>query len=420
MAELIFSKIKNNLTHTRYLVKFVNLLPSLQFFMTPVLILHIALASISFFACVLQLIVSFRKDKDLLFLVGAVLSMVMFITFSGSIIFSSTASVSISPLNILRFQLIFTSIIFLNMLGVIFHLLQDGRKLYILLNSSLFFLIIIFSLFVPDYVLFGETGTSRRFYLPSGDSILMINNGFTLWRAMIDLVILLFTVSAYLLIRRKLNYINLLTRIFLFAGIILIFLSGIYDQAVDLDMTESAYMLPFAGFTFYLVLSFIPFINFVNVVSSHFDIIEREKKLQKLFNDTDLVVVGLNRMGQVEFLSPYFYKLTGYSEEEVMGKDWFEFVIPPKEHYEVQGAFVEILAYEFHPHYTNPILTKNKEERMIRWYNVRTRDKSGIITGSLSIGVDVSDDIKEKDSIRKKLIEAENLIIMLNEKIDKA
>ena len=165
MAELIFSKIINNLTHTGYLVKFVNLLPSLLFFMTPVLILHIALASISFFACILQLIVSFRKNKDLLFLVGAVLSLVIFITFSGSIIFSSTASVSISPFDILRFQLIFTSIIFLNMLGVIFHLLQDGRKLYILLNSSLFFLIIIFSLFVPDYVLFGETGTTRRVYL---------------------------------------------------------------------------------------------------------------------------------------------------------------------------------------------------------------------------------------------------------------
>ena len=207
---------------------------------------------------------------------------------------------------------------------------------------------------------------------------------------------------------------------FLFAGILLIFFSGVYDQAVDLDMAESAYMLPFAGFTFYLVLSFIPFIHFVNVVNSHFDIIEREKKWQKLISNTDLVVVGLNRMGQVEFLSPYFYKLTGYSEEEVMGKDWFEFVIPPEEYYEVQGAFVEVLAYEFHPHYTNPIMTKNKGERMIRWYNIRTRDKSGIITGSLSIGVDVSDDIKEKDSIRKKLIEAENLIIMLNEKIDKA
>ena len=305
------------------------------------------------------------------------------------------------------------------MLGVIFYLLQDGRKLYILLNSSLFFLLIIFSLFVPDYVLYGETGITRRFYLPSGDSILMINNGFTLWRAMIDLVIALFAVSAFLLIKRKLFYINLLTRIILFSGIGAVVISGLYDHAIDVGQFKSVYVLPFAGFAFYLVLSMIPFINFVKVVSSHLDMIEKEKKWQKLINTTDLLVVGLNRMGQVEFLSPYFYKLTGYSEEEVMGKDWFEFVIPPQEYYNVQGAFVEILAYEFHPHYTNPILTKNREERMIRWFNIRTRDHAGIITGSLSIGVDVSEDIKEKESVKRKLKQAEDLIILLNEKIEK-
>jgi PAS domain S-box-containing protein len=273
---------------------------------------------------------------------------------------------------------------------------------------------------VPDYVLFGETGTARRYYLSSGDSILMLNSGFTLWRAMIDLVIALFAVSAFLLIKHKLNYLNLISRISLLTGIGVIVLAGLLDQAIDLGIIESPYLLPFAGFVLYLALSFIPFINFINIVSTNFEIIEKDKKWQKLINNTDILVVGLNRMGQIEYLSPYFYKLTGYSEEDVMGKDWFEFVIPPKESYNVQGTFIEVLAYEFHPHYTNPIMTKSKEERMIRWFNIRTRDKSGIITGSLSIGVDISEDIKEKESIRKKLTEAENLIILLNEKIEKA
>ncbi|MCK7460848.1 MAG: PAS domain-containing protein [Sphingobacterium sp.] len=125
------------------------------------------------------------------------------------------------------------------------------------------------------------------------------------------------------------------------------------------------------------------------------------------------MVVGLNRMGHVEFVNPFFFELTGYKEDEVIGKDWFEFFIPPKEYYNVQGAFIEILTYEFHPDYLNPILTKNKEEKMIRWFNVRTTTQQGKISGSLSIGIDMTRDTLEKESLLKKLKEAEHLITKL-------
>jgi PAS domain S-box-containing protein len=343
----------------------------------------------------------------------------MFIAFSFSVILSPTSTQSSLSMNVLRYQLIFTETILLFMQGAIFHLLKTGTRFQVLLNSSIFLVLIVFSILVPDYVLFGEVVESRRYQLPTGDSILMINNGFTLWRAVLDLVLLLFAVSAFLVFARKPDYLNAKTKAILYSGIAMLMVAGFFDQMVDLGVIKSFYILPFAGFTLYMILSFIPFNNFVKVVNTHYDNIERDKKWQSLVSHADLLAVGLNRMGHVEFLSPYFYELTGYTSEEVLGKDWFEFIIPPKEYFNVQGAFVEILSYEFHPHYMNPILTKNKEERMIRWYNVRTRDQAGIITGSLSIGVDVSDDIKEKDSIRKKLKEAEDIILHLNEKIER-
>lgn len=305
------------------------------------------------------------------------------------------------------------------MLGVIFYIINNGKKLNNLLISAIFLVLLVFSFSAPDYVLFGESALPHRYYLPSGDSILVMNTGLTAWRAIVDLTIILFSVSAFLLIARNPDNINIKTRTSLYAGISLVILAGLFDQLVDLGLLQAAYVLPVAGFILYMILCFIPIINFLKNFNAQQSFIEREKKWQRLFNHTDLLVVTLNRMGQVESLSPYFYELTGYKKEEVIGKDWFEFIIPPKEYYNVQGAFVEVLSYESHPHYMNPILTKNKEERMIRWFNVRTRGNDGIITGSLSIGVDVSDDIKEKESIRKKLLEAENLIIELNEKIDR-
>jgi PAS domain S-box-containing protein len=384
----------------------------------PVLILYIAFSSISLFACILFLFISFRKKKDLLLLVCATLSAVMFVTYGFSILFSATSTISYSPFLILRFKLIFTQAIYLCMLGALYHLLSDGRRLYIFINSIFFWLIIAVAIFMPDYVLFGESASTYRHYLPGGDSLLMIDKGFSNWRLLLDISILVFAISSFLLLLRNLESVSFRTTVTLFAGAGLLLLAGLFDQMVDMGQIESTYVLPFAGFAFYLVLIFYPLGLILKQLMGHETVIERGRKWEYLVNHSELIVVGLNRMGQVEFLSPYFYELTGYKEDEVIGKDWFEFVIPPQEYYNVQGAFVEILSYEFHPHYLNPILKKNKEERMIRWFNVRTRDMSGQITGSLSIGVDVSDDIKEKESMKRKLEEAENLIMQLNEKIE--
>jgi PAS domain S-box-containing protein len=380
-----------------------------------VLILHIAFASISLFACILQLFISSKRKRDLLFLANAVASAIIFVTFSFSIIFASK-HIDYPPFFILRFQLIFTIAILSSLLGVIYHIANDDRKLYIFINSSIFWVLILISLIIPDHFLFGEHASIHRHSQTAEDSFLMISKGFTTWRAFIDITIQLFIASSVLIIARKLDSIKLATAVPLYFGLGFLIFGGLYDQLIDLGYFHSGYLLQYSGFALYMILSFFPFYSFVKALSYNEAIAERDKKWQSLVQNTELIVVGLNRMGQVEFLSPYFFEITGFKREEVIGKDWFEFLIPPDEYFNVQGAFVELLAYEFHPHYVNPILTKDKEKRMIRWFNVRTRDQEGIITGSLSIGVDISEDIKEKETIRKRLQEAENFMEILHDK----
>jgi PAS domain S-box-containing protein len=275
--------------------------------------------------------------------------------------------------------------------------------------------LILISLITPDYFLFGEHVSTHSFRQTADESFLIISAGFTLWRILIDISILLFITSSVLIIARKLDSIKLKTAVPLYFGFGLLIFGGLYDQLIDLGYIHSVYLLEYSGFALFMILSFFPFYWFIREISNHEAIAARDKKWQRLLENTELIVVGLNRMGQVEFLSPYFYELTGYKREEVIGKDWFEFLIPPEEYFNVQGAFVEVLAYEFHPHYVNSILTKDKEKRMIRWFNARTHDSEGVITGSISIGVDISEDIKEKETIRKRLAEAEHFIMLLND-----
>jgi len=305
------------------------------------------------------------------------------------------------------------------MLGALYHILKDNRKVYILINASIFWLLILISFIVPDNVLFGDNPSVFRLSLSKGDELLMIDTGFTWWRALMDLTLLVFAISSFLLLLKRLDFISFRTTVILFAGIGFVIMAAIWDQFVDLGQIQETYMLPFAIFLLYIILIFIPFVFFIKEIFNQQNIIEQEKKWRNLINEAEIIVVGLNRMGHVEFVNPYFFELTGFSKEEVMGKDWFEFFIPPSDNYKVQGAFVEILAYEFHPHYLNPILTKHKGQKMIRWYNVRNLDAAGKITGSLSVGIDMTEDSKEKQLLLKKLKEAENLISRLNEKTGK-
>ena len=305
------------------------------------------------------------------------------------------------------------------MLYTLYYYIRDSRKLYILINSSFFWVLIITSILIPDYLLFDESVTTQRAIFSTGDNFLMINKGLSSWRILVDLSVFLFVFSSILLIIRNNKNLKRYDRLTLCFGVLLIFCAGIFDQLIDLDIMRTTYLIPFSGFVNYLLLSALPFVAVHRQLFFKEDAFEQEKKLQSLINKSELIVVKLNRMGQVEFLSPYFYKITGFRPDEVIGKDWFEFCIPPEETFNVQGTFVELLSYEFHPQYLNPILTKEDSQIMIKWFNVRTVDVSGQITGSISIGVDVSDDIKERESMKRKLKEAEDLIIELNEKIEK-
>jgi PAS domain S-box-containing protein len=109
--------------------------------------------------------------------------------------------------------------------------------------------------------------------------------------------------------------------------------------------------------------------------------------LDTLVDKVDLFVVWLNRMGNVEYVNPYFLEITGYEADEVVGKDWFASFLPKSVTYDVQGTFLEILKNYAEPGYDNPVITKSGQMVGVKWHNVRLVDTGGKVVGSLSIGI---------------------------------
>jgi PAS domain S-box-containing protein len=117
---------------------------------------------------------------------------------------------------------------------------------------------------------------------------------------------------------------------------------------------------------------------------------EAERRWRSLLENVQLLVVGLDSTGKVEYVNPFFLALSGYTEEEVLGKDWFSEFIPQEEQQQIQNAFGEILEQGLHTHYQNQLLTKSQAEKVIVWNNTLLRDAQGQVIGTMSIGEDIT------------------------------
>jgi PAS domain S-box-containing protein len=120
-------------------------------------------------------------------------------------------------------------------------------------------------------------------------------------------------------------------------------------------------------------------------------LVEADRRWHSLLDNVQLIVVGLDQDGNVEYINPFFLQLTGYTEEEVLGKYWFNHFLPSSQQLTVQVRFQEVLEKEFHPHYQNSIVTKAGEERMIAWSNTLLRTAEGQPIGTISIGEDITE-----------------------------
>jgi PAS domain S-box-containing protein len=118
---------------------------------------------------------------------------------------------------------------------------------------------------------------------------------------------------------------------------------------------------------------------------------EAERRWRTLLEGVSLIVVGLDLEGRVEYVNPFFLELSGYTQEEAIGQDWFANFLPQHPHCQNQRRFQDILNQDFMPNYEDSILTKSGEERVIAWSNTLLRNPQGEIIGTMSIGEDITE-----------------------------
>ena len=127
---------------------------------------------------------------------------------------------------------------------------------------------------------------------------------------------------------------------------------------------------------------------------------ESEQRFRDIMENVNLISVILDIHGNIIFANSYFLKLTGWQLEEVLGRNWFELLIPPEA--EVRHVLLEGMKDNTVPlYYQNEILTRSGERRLIDWSNTLLRDAQGNSTGIAGIGVDITERKRAEDAMRE-------------------
>lgn len=116
-------------------------------------------------------------------------------------------------------------------------------------------------------------------------------------------------------------------------------------------------------------------------------------RAQKYLDIAGVIFVVINTQQKVTLINKRGCEVLGYTEEEILDKNWFDNFIPERIRGEVKAVFNNLIdgAVEPYEYVEGPVLTKSGEERLIAWHSTILTDDSGVIIETLSSGEDITE-----------------------------
>jgi len=129
---------------------------------------------------------------------------------------------------------------------------------------------------------------------------------------------------------------------------------------------------------------------------------EREEK-EEYLNIARVMLAVVNADENITMINKKGCDITGYKEDEVIDKNWFDLLVPERIRDQVRGVFRKLMAGDIEPaeYYENALVTKDGEERLIAFQNTVIRDANDQIVGALTSGEDITERQKAEDEIKR-------------------
>lgn len=120
------------------------------------------------------------------------------------------------------------------------------------------------------------------------------------------------------------------------------------------------------------------------------EVVEAKDFAEKLIRTANAMIVGLDTSGTITLFNKAAEQVTGFSAGEVLGKNWFEIMVPEERRPSVRDGFGRLLLGSPPQNFESPILTKSGTPRYISWNNSTLSDRKQI-QAIISFGIDITE-----------------------------
>jgi PAS domain S-box-containing protein len=107
----------------------------------------------------------------------------------------------------------------------------------------------------------------------------------------------------------------------------------------------------------------------------------------------------------------------GWSKEEALGHNFFDFLIPEKDRPQVEDVVDKLLKGELPSHSINDNLTKDGQIITCEWNNSLVHDDDGNIVGAISLALDITERKLAEEALRKAHDALERFNLELEQKV---
>jgi PAS domain S-box-containing protein len=127
---------------------------------------------------------------------------------------------------------------------------------------------------------------------------------------------------------------------------------------------------------------------------------------EKAFTDSLIanmptMILLLDSAGRVIKMNPFMERITGFSTQEVAGKDWFTTFLPEECRTDIRRLFHEVIEQGTNEGHVNAIVTADGSLQQIDWYARTLKDDSGNTIGILNVGYDVTERLRQEEEVKQ-------------------
>ncbi|MEM1123918.1 MAG: PAS domain S-box protein, partial [Bacteroidota bacterium] len=164
----------------------------------------------------------------------------------------------------------------------------------------------------------------------------------------------------------------------------------------------------------------IAYINNVTKQKEYEERIKQEKETAQTYLDiAGSMVVVLNKAAQIQLLNQRGEEILGVKEEYVIGQNWFETFIPKGERTGVKAVFDSLMSEKGRDveYFENLIVDSSETERLIWFHNRVLLDKNGVAIGTISSGVDITEQRQAEKLLKESQLKLEDYAAALESKV---